>query len=587
MGRNKISNSQRHSGNKAERSSNSKEAYSDKLPNFLIKAQGSADAGQIDQAISLLTDDAIELISHKEPLWIAAMYLLATLFRKKKQFDRAEDCCKQILERGEYCFVHSELGNIYNGAGKLTKAVEHTRKVLEAEPDDANVLMNLGCRLMAVGDIQQGFDFLQKATKKMPENQIIGIWYLQSLLYMPGITPRMLFDEYKQWAQIHAHPSLARKSHKNSPDPDRRLRIGYLSSDFHLHSIAFLFEPLLNGHNRQVAEVYGYGDIIAPDEITERLKSKFDYYTEIHGISDEAVADMIQADKIDILIELAGHSNKRLTVMAYKAAPIQVDYLGLNTTALQAIDYRFVDRFTNPPESQQIHTEELVYLPDGFICYRPSDFAPPVTPLPAERKGYITFGSFNINAKINSHVVQLWAQILKAIPESHLLMDFKSGQDPGVRNYFLNQFEQLQIDPQRVEISEWKPYAEHLERYEEVDILLDTFPFNGCITSCHALWMGVPVISLIGEYYVSRAGLSIFSRLGLEFFAASRPEEYVAKAVSLAAKPDALAKMRATMRDRMTTSSLCNGDLFAKNVEHAYRKMWHRWCQSRQNTDMK
>ncbi|MBA7673805.1 hypothetical protein ES703_82009 [subsurface metagenome] len=220
-------------------------------------------------------------------------------------------------------------------------------------------------------------------------------------------------------------------------------------------------------------------------------------------------------------------------------------------------------------------------MPDGFLCYRPPDFAPPVASLPALQKGYITFGSFNNSCKINPLIIALWAQILNAQPGSRLLLKFRAGDDRQVRDNYFRRFERLGIPQDRVDIFGFKPAVEHLQLYSEVDIALDTYPYNGTTTTCDALWMGVPVISLVGECHVSRVGLSILTRVGLEFFAASTQQEYIARAAALAAKPHALAKIRASMRQRMLAGKLCDAKGFARRVEAAYRKMWHRWCQAR------
>jgi len=220
-------------------------------------------------------------------------------------------------------------------------------------------------------------------------------------------------------------------------------------------------------------------------------------------------------------------------------------------------------------------------LPDGFLCYGPGETMPPFTPLSALKKGYITFGAFSESCKINSVVIDLWSRILKATPDSKLFLKFKAGRDDEACQMYLKRFEKAGISPDRVTISGWLSLPDHLKLYNQIDISLDTYPYNGTTTTCQALLMGVPIISLVGEHHMSRVGLSILTHLGLEFFAASTPEQYVAKATALAAKPDALAKIRASMRSRMAYSPLCNRELFAKNIEQAYRKMWQDYCRSK------
>ncbi|UCF16778.1 MAG: hypothetical protein JSW59_04805, partial [Phycisphaerales bacterium] len=405
---------------------------------------------------------------------------------------------------------------------------------------------------------------------------------------LPEVNPQMLLDEHRKWAQIHAPVNLARTSHANTPDPDRKLKVGYISPDFRKHSVAYNFEAFLDGSDRESVESYGYGNIGLPDEVTERLKKKFDHYRHIRGLSDEAVADMIADDGIDILVEIGGHTvDNRLRVLVYKPAPIQVDYGGISSMGMPQIDYRLTDSILDSEKSQKYYTEENVYLPGGQICYKPPEFAPLVAPLPAAKNGYITFASFNNSCKINDHILALWAEILRATEDSRLLMKFRGGYDRTFKDYYCGRFEQFGIDRNRVGTCGWKPSVEHLELYSHVDIALDTYPYTGTMTSLEAMWMGVPLISLYGDsnsYFLSRVGLSILTRLDLEYFACPTPDQYVAKATALAQNPEALAKIRASMRFRMANSTLCDARGYAASVEAAYRKMWRKWCNE-QNSE--
>jgi predicted O-linked N-acetylglucosamine transferase (SPINDLY family) len=556
------------------------------LPQFLVRANAAAQAGRIEEAIGLLNDDAVGVIRQiveKDPSRMFVMYALATVFRKTGQLDRAEQWYKKILKHGPDDSAYNELGIICKAQGRLSEAIQYRRKALKKYPDDAGICNNLARDLLQAGEIQEGFDLLQKSVQKAPDHPDIRSNFLNHLHHLPDLDPRVIFDEHKQWGRLHAKPALAALSHNNDADPDRRLRVGYISPDFRIHSVAYFFEPLLDAHNHLAIEVYGYGNVAFPDQMTQRLERKFDRYRNIRGLGDETVASIIEQDQLDILVDLAGHSDgNRLLVLARKPAPIQVTYLGYpDTTGMQAVDYRLADSLADLPQSQKFHTEKLIFLSQGFLCYRPADFAPPVAPLPALRKGYITFGSFNNSCKVNPTIMALWAQILKANGDSRLLLKFRAGDDKGVRDNYFRQFERLGIPRDRVNICGFKPAVEHLQLYGQVDIALDTYPYNGTTTTCDALWMGVPVISLVGQCHVSRVGLSILSRVGLEFFAASAPEEYVARAVALAAKPNALAEIRDSMRQRMLSGKLCDAKGFARSVEEAYRKMWHRWCRYR------
>ena len=518
------------------------------------------------------------------------MFVLAKVLYLNRQYKMAEDLCRNILKLGPDAFlynfasVYNMLGGICENTGRVSEAVQYLRKALKTDPNIPEIWSNLAMNLVRIGEVQEGVALLRKAARKMHRNATLGSNFLLYLNYLPDVDQQMFFDEHKRWGEIYAPASRARTSHNNVPDPGRRLRIGYISPDFRMHPVACFFESLLDGHNPEETEIYGYGDVKSPDQITERLKSKFDHYRDICGVNDETAAGIIEQDQIDILVDLGGHTdNSRLLVLAYKPAPIQVTYLGYsNTTGMQAVDYRLTDSLADSPESQKFYTEELVFLPDCFSCYRPPDFAPPVAPLPAIRKGYVTFGSSNNSCKIHPFILGLWAEILKATGDSHILLRFRGGNDQEMRDRYFRNFEQIGIPRERVEIYGWKNIVEHLQAYGEVDIALDTFPWNGHTTTCEALWMGVPTISLVGKPFVSRVGLSILSSAALESFATSTPQEYVAKAASLAKNLETLAEIRASLRKQMAASVLCNVKTFASNVEAAYRKMWHRWCRCRE-----
>ena len=555
------------------------------LPKFLVDAKAAVETGHTDEATALLNDQAMEIVRQmleEDPSRIDIMLLVAIVFTQAGPLSEAERWYKKIAHLDPHPIVLNDLACIYNSMGHRSMAMEYRKKALEAAPDNASILGNFAVDLVRAGKVREGIDLLRRAVEKDADNVLNHTNYLWYLHYLPEIDPHMLLEEHKRWGQAHAPPSLARVSHDNDTDPNRRLRVGYVSPDFRVHSAAYNFEAFLSGRDHQAVEVYGYGSVTKPDEMTERLKRQFDHYRNIRGLRDRTVADMIERDKIDILVEIGGHSgDNRLLVLAYKPAPIQVDYGGINTSGMEQIDYRFTDSLLDSPETEKFYIEEPAYLPGGLFCYIPPYFAPPVTPPPAIRRGYATFGSFNNYLKIHPDIVSLWAQVLKANDGSRFLMKFRGGNDHKVAEHYLQQFELFGIDRDRVQVYGYLPSIEHLQLYGEVDIILDTYPFNGCITTLEGLWMGVPAISLVGtNSLLSRVGLSILSRLDMDFFAASTPEEYVAKATGLAANLDALAKMRVSMRQRMAASVLCDAKGYAGGIEAAYRKMWHRWCRN-------
>ena len=547
------------------------------MKNIRLLVESMQRMGESDKAV-----DALEGVLEVNPQHLEIMFELGMLFERTNRLDKAEQWYKKIVEIKLLPGVYDRLGVICVKMWRLPKAVYYLRKAMQMLPDSANIRGHLGKALIHSGNMQEGMDLLREAVDKMPENPAIHSNFLFALHYFPELDPQMIFEEHKRWGLRHAPISMAKLSHDNTAEPERRLRIGYISPDFRKHPVSHYIEPLLDEHDREAVKVYGYGNIRRPDSTTHRLQSKFDCYRDIYGLSDEAVVHIIEQDKIDILVELAGHTDyNRLLVLARKPAPIQVTYLGYyDTTGIQAIDYLLTDSQLTPPESQKFYIEQLFPLPGGVCSYKPPEKAPAVTPLPAAEKGYITFGAFTTNHRINPRLLEVWSEILKLTLNSRLLLGFNSGDNEKVRDHYLSQFEKQGVSREIVKISGRKPYDEYLKQYGDVDIMLDTFPENGGTITCDALWMGVSVITLAGQHQVGRVGLSTLSHLGLEFFAASTPSEYVTKAVALASKPESLMKIRASMRSRVAGSSLCDVKQFTRDMEAAYRQMWHRWCRA-------
>jgi len=545
--------------------------------------------GRLDEARSCLTDtlaDHILQLCSSPPIRTELLVELGDVLFKIGRERQAELCYKRLVEFSPSALAYNKLGCLCQATGRLCQALQYQQKALELAPDRPELQANLARALMETGRLQQGIHLLRQAVERMPDNPQAHSNLLFRLHQLPEIDRQELFEEHKRWAARYATADMIQSVHENDPDPHRPLRVGYISPDFRRHSVAYFFESILDGHDRRFIKPYGYGNVEFADQITERLKQKFHCYRDIRGLDHQTVAELIRSDQIDILVDLAGHvGDNCLLVLAHKPAPVQVTYLGYpDTTGVQAIDYRLTDELADPPSSQCYYTEQLVYLPDGFLCYRPPDWAPPVSPLPAERNGCITFGSFNNNCKINHHVVQLWARLLQANPGSRLLLKLKGGNEPEVAEFYISQFERHGVDRRRLWIVGWTSPQQHLEMYGQMDIALDTFPYNGTTTTCEALWMGVPVVTLVGQAHLSRVGLSILSRLGLEFFAAESPDEYIAKASSLAANRPALAQLRLSMRARIAASGLCHARAFTRQLEQAYRRMWQNWCRSQSST---
>ncbi len=547
---------------------------------ILTDAQNAVNLGHMENALKIITSGESSLceFTDQEPHRIDVINAVAKVFRYLGNLEKAEKWYKKLLKHQPDASIYNELGRICELSLRLCDAAEYYKKAAELADND-EYKSNLAACLIRTAKTEEGISIFRDLARKRTSRDIHSN-YLSNLHYLPCLDEKLLFDEHTNWAKIHAPMHHNSIKHENDFDPNRKLKIGYVSPDFCEHSVNYFFEPLLDAHNRSQFEIFGYGNVEFPDAVTERLKNKFNHYRNIFGIDDDQATNLIRQDRIDILVDLAGHTrNRRLGIFAQKPAPIQASYLGYpDTTGMKQMDYRFTDNFADTPQSQQFYTEKLLYLPDCFLCYHPSELAPPVSDLPYKLNKFITFGSLNNNCKINPVIIQLWAQILNHNPQSRFIMKSFSRNQQQLKDYYIDQFAKLGVDESRIEIIEWLPKSEHFKIYEKIDIALDTYPYNGTTTTCQALWMGVPVISLTGSHHASRVGLSILSRTGLDFFAAKTPQEYVLKANALASKPEAIAKLRSSMRARIACCGLCCAKALAADIETAYRRIWTKKC---------
>lgn len=477
--------------------------------------------------------------------------------------------------------LHSNLGSVYQAKGLLQKAEASYRQVLRLNPSADVVYENLGSTLSVQGRHEEALACFREGLRRKPGNAYVHSNLLLTLNYLPDKDPFEILEEHRAWGSAHPCAGSSTAEFANTRDPARRLRIGYLSPDFRSHSVAYYVEPLLRAHDRSVVEVYCYANVLRPDDTTQRLRSLADIWRDISAMSDNQVIDQIRSDGIDVLIDLAGHTGaNRLWLFACRPAPVQVTYLGYpNTTGLSTMDYRITDFLADPEGQEKFYTEKLLRLPSCFLCYQPPVEAPEVVPLSANKTGRVTFGSFNNLAKINFQTIRLWSEILRAVPESRLLLKNHSLADPATRERYLAMFREQGVLSDRIElVGTVSSSAEHLALYGKVDVALDTFPYNGTTTTCEALWMGVPVITLVGHAHAGRVGLSLLTAVGLRELAAETAEEYVTRAAALAADLGSLSALRASLRERMRASRLCDAAAFAGTVEAAYREIWRRWC---------
>ena len=481
--------------------------------------------------------------------------------------------------------VHNTLSALLQKQGRLSEAEASSRRALEIRPDFAEAHYNLGVTLQEQGRLSEAEASFRQTVSIMPDVAVAHSNLLMTMHYAEGYTPAELFAEHQAYAQRFEAPLKANwLPHPNARDSGKRLKIGYVSPDFRNHAVAFFIEPVLAKHNREQFETFCYYNHAVSDEVTQRLKLLADHWRDLHVLSDDAVAELIRADGIDILVDLAGHTaGGRMLTFARKPAPVQVAWLGyLSSTGLTAIDCRITDAHADPSGmSERYYSETLYRLPDTFVCYQPPKDTPQVGALPAIAQGGITFGSFNNLTKLTSGVLKLWARVLLAVPGSRLLLKTVALADAATRQQLITDIAAYGVGEERlVLVPSDATHFEHLNRYNQVDIGLDPFPCNGGTTSFDAMWMGVPVITLAGDRFISRMGVSMLTSLGLTELIAETPEEYVAIAARLAGDPVRLAALRAGLRERMANSPLTDAKRFTLNLEKAYREMWRTFTSS-------
>ncbi len=539
--------------------------------------------GKFDEAVAAYLR-AIRL----EPDFAGAHYNLGTALTNQGKLDEAVAAYRRAIGiKPDYAAALSSLGTALQNQGKLDEAIAAYGRAIRLEPDLAEAHSNLGNTLTNQGKLDEAIATYRRAIGIKPDMADAHSGLLFCLNNHAEVTADQLFAEHRKWGARFGRQALRPTAYANGREAGRRLRIGYVSPDFRLHSVAYFVEPLLHGHDRQAVEVFCYAEVLQPDIVTARLQGLADRWRVTVGLSDDELTEHIRADSIDILVDLAGHTAKnRLGVFARKPAPVQVTWLGYpSTTGLDAIDYRLVDAVTDPTgEADTQANETLVRLEGGFLCYGGVEGAPEPAVPPCQKNGTVTFGSFNNASKVSAATLDAWATLLARLPEAHLLLKAVQFGDATTRALFLARLGERGVAAERVELVAWLPAATaHLAIYHQVDIALDPFPYNGATTTCEALWMGVPVVTLRGNRHAGRVGASLLSQVGLTDLIADSVEEYVEIAVALAGDRGRLDDLRRSLRRRVAASPLCDGGAFARKIEAAFRHMWRQWCEAPDN----
>jgi protein O-GlcNAc transferase len=506
---------------------------------------------------------------------------LGNILKMQNKLKEAEQSYIQAISlKSDYAEAHSNLGNIMKDQGKLVEAEFYCKQAINLKSHLPEAHNNLGTTLQKMGNLEEALKHYRKGISLKPDFSECHSNKNLCLNYFQGISNQYIFEQHLEFGkQFDKLRKILNLNFSNKKYSKKNLRVGYVSGDFREGSIAYFFEMLLLHHDPKKVKTFCYYNDFILDETTTRLKELSTHWRSIFNLSDNDVIKIIRNDEIDILVDLSGHTAKnRLLVFAYKPAPIQITWLGYpNTTGLSAIDYRFTDIISDPiGKSEKFYSEKLYRLDNNFLCYKGDQTISFNNIPPNKSSNYITFGSFNNFSKITSNVIKTWSVILKNIPKSRLIL--KSPQLNKNVKFYLDIFEKEGVNRDRIEfIERIDSSSDHLQLYNKIDISLDTFPYNGTTTTFESLWMGVPVITLRGNSHVSRVGASILTNLEFTDFIADDIKSYINLASDIISNLDKLEIIRQNLRKKMQNSQLCDGSLFAQNVEHAYQKMWSKF----------
>ena len=539
-------------------------------------------AGKLDEAVA-----AFQQITRLQPNAAAAFANLGNLFRDTGRLEEAVMAYRRAVQ------INPNLSEAFNGLGsalqlhqEIDEALVAYERAIQLEPANAMAQSNRGSALRALGKVEAAVAAFRAAVQLRPDAPWARSNLIYALLFHPGPDAGALSAELETWderfgrAASGGDPAFA-----NDRDPGRRLRVGYVSPNFGDHVVGRNLLPLFGNHDRRELEIFCYSGAPVAGTLTPEIAARADHWRSLYGLDDAAAAALIQRDRIDILVDLTQHmADNRLTLFARRPAPVQVSFAGYpEGTGLRAIGCRLSDHWLlgegrepwDAPWRDIPRHGERVFLIDSFWCYEPVAGSPMVNALPAQRNGYVTFGSLNQSAKVGNGVLRLWARVMKQVAGSRLLLMCPRGSR---RAEVLQIFAENEIAAPRIEFAERQAAVSYLELHHCIDVMLDPFPYGGHSTSLDALWMGVPVVSLAGASAVSRAGLSQLSNLGLPELVADSEDDYLTIAVRLASDLEGLAELRSTLRPRMEASVLMDGVRFARQIEQSYRAMWREWC---------
>ena len=502
---------------------------------------------------------------------------LGYAWRSLGKFDGAVACFHKALEiKTDYVEAYNNLGLVLQEIGQLDGALACYRRAIEINPDYAEAHNNLGNALKDIGQLDDAIASFGRALAIKPDFAMAHSNLLFALNYSASHAPSYCLEAARQYGQMVSKKVSERFSTWQCATKPERLRVGLVSGDLRKHPVGYFLENLLALLDPGSVELIAYPTYHQTDELTARIQPYFSAWKPLLGLNDEAAAHLIHADGVHVLLDLSGHTAKnRLPVFAWKPAPVQASWLGyFATTGVVEMDYYLADEVSVPVAQREHFTESVWYLPDTRWCFTPPDVDLPVASLPAMKNGYLTFGCFQNLAKVGNAVLMVWAAILVALPMARLRWQCKQFGDPAVVAQCVERLQRYGVDPARVTLHGLASRIDYLAAHAEVDAILDTFPFTGGTTTCEALWMGVPTISLAGDTLVARQGASLLTAAGLPDWVATSEAEYVEKAISLTSDLSKLANLRAGLRARVLASPIYDAPRFARNLEAALWAMW-------------
>jgi len=505
-----------------------------------------------------------------------AMYCLGIVLSEQGNWSQSADAYTEVVRmRPDLPEGWQALAVTLRHCNRITESLVALEKALQLRPAFTLAWQSYGSVLAEAGRIEEGIEAWRRSLSINPQQPVIRSNIVYTLSMVDGVTRADLWREHQGWAEHHAKPDAQQTQPASTPagrPADRRkIRIGYISPDLRLHSVCYFLIPLLEHHDKQNFEIYCYSDVGCPDQTTLKIQQLSDHWRDVSGKPTAHVRQLIQQDQIDILIDLAGHTmGNRMELFALRSAPLQASWLGYpETTGLTTVDYKIADQIVCPgSEDGQYASERILRLPNGYHCYLAPPGCPDISELPASRNGCITFGSFASLSKLTPSTVRLWSEVLKQVPDSKLLLKARQLADSTVRDRYCSMFAACGIPRSRLTLElAIAETIQHLGFYREVDMVLDTYPYNGTTTLCEGLWMGVPPVSLSGPIPASRVGASLLHSLGLEDWVAETPEQFVAIAKNNSQDVAGLAALRAGLRQRFSQSTLGSPRQFAREFE--------------------